>query len=284
MKRLAGFLVILGLACAFAPGCSVGEGTGSVMGTLNIPDCWKGPFDLKPDFFAAVPYNNTSLQIRIQNGSDFETFSDGVEILVDNISIVRDLISRASDAGGPPSVTFKVGLPPAVVPAGVVITPDPDPPIVHITLYLGSSCHTQNEALYAVEAVSAIDECTPSDAGTLADATLASPSDDALQCVGDADGLYTEAGAADAATADAGAPAGLPATSMSFIRFRSLQDGNPAEANAQDRLNDGDFTIFLADPRTACPANVGPPPPCRGQLTGSFKFYYQNGQPAQPFP
>ena len=51
------------------PGCSLGEGSGYVTGTLNVPLCWSGPFNLNPTFFGAVPYMN-SLDIRIQNGAD----------------------------------------------------------------------------------------------------------------------------------------------------------------------------------------------------------------------
>ena len=40
---------------AVAPACSLGGGTGTCSGTLDVPDCWSGPFDLHPDFFAAVP-------------------------------------------------------------------------------------------------------------------------------------------------------------------------------------------------------------------------------------
>jgi len=44
-----------------------------------------------------------------------------------------------------------VGLPPSVVPPGVPIVPDPNPPIVHLTLYLHRACHLQNSALYSLE-------------------------------------------------------------------------------------------------------------------------------------
>ena len=46
------------------------------------------PFDLSPDFFAGVPYRQ-GLQLRFQAGSDFETYSDGVSILLYDISQVR---------------------------------------------------------------------------------------------------------------------------------------------------------------------------------------------------
>jgi len=47
-----------------------------------------GEFDLQPDFFAAVPYRE-SLQLRIQHGGDFQTFSDGVSILIENVNAIN---------------------------------------------------------------------------------------------------------------------------------------------------------------------------------------------------
>jgi len=41
------------------------------------PELLDGGFELNADFFAAVPYRN-AVQIRIQSGSDFQTFSDGL--------------------------------------------------------------------------------------------------------------------------------------------------------------------------------------------------------------
>ena len=75
-----------------------------------------------------------------------------------------------------------------------------------------------------------------------------------------------------------------PAVGHSTITFTSLYDGNPNAVSAAERLNQGTFTVYLADPREMCPGGVGPPPPCRGYLHGSFKFYFQRGRPAQPFP
>ena len=45
---------------------------------------------------------------------------------------------------------------------------------------------------------------------------------------------------------------------------------------------DCDKAVFY--PREICPGGIGPPPRCRGDLKGSFKFYFERGQPAQPFP
>ena len=87
------------------------------------------------------------------------------------------------------------------------------------------------------------------------------------------------------ALADAGVAAAVPgAIGTSTITFHHLFDGNPDEANASERLSEADFDFYLADPRNICPGGLGPPPRCEGHLKGSFKFYFQRGRPAQPFP
>ena len=74
------------------------------------------------------------------------------------------------------------------------------------------------------------------------------------------------------------------AIGVSTITFQSLFDGNPDEANANLRLTQADFDFYLRIPRDVCSGGLRPPPRCQGHLTGSFKFYFQRGQPAQPFP
>src|SRR5580658_9432863 len=134
------------VATAVAPGCSQGDGSGSATGTLDVPDCWSGPFDLKPDFFAAIPSNATdsdSLEIRVQNGGDFENFSDGMAILVDDAGEVRG--DPTSDGAPRPSLlgqALVVALSPSVTPPGVPVTPLAHPSIVHASLYLDKTCRT----------------------------------------------------------------------------------------------------------------------------------------------
>jgi hypothetical protein len=174
------------------PGCSLGEGSGYVTGTLNVPLCWSGPFNLNPTFFGAVPYMN-SLDIRIQNGADISTFSDGVFILVDNVHAVRGDAPYSSEIGK----ELTLSLPPAVVAPGDPIVPNPNPASVHLTLYLNRSCQTEEIALYALDKVSlnADGSCDPTEAGPLT-----------LQCDGDNMGLV-DAGSPDAG--DSG-PTALP--------------------------------------------------------------------------
>jgi hypothetical protein len=71
---------------------------------------------------------------------------------------------------------------------------------------------------------------------------------------------------------------------VSTITFTSLFNANPDETNAAERLSSGSFDFYLADPREICPGGLGPPPPCRGHIHGTFSFYFQRGRPAQPFP
>jgi hypothetical protein len=136
-------LVALTLSTA---ACSLGKGEGQIeTDALFVGDCWNGgPFRLDPDFFAGMPFQRT-LTVRVQHGGDLEEVSDGALILIDDIDRVRTEISAQ---GG--SATFRVALPPAIVPPGYPIVIDPDPAIVHLTLYLNRACHAQNGTLYSV--------------------------------------------------------------------------------------------------------------------------------------
>jgi hypothetical protein len=228
------------------------------------------------------------MQIRIQHGGDNETFSDGLTILIDDGGQVRG--DPTSSGAARPSLLGKslvVTLPPGVTPPGVPITPRPTPSIVHATLYLDATCRTQNDALYAV------DSCTNTTA------TLSCPGPSATAVDGGDGGSLIEAGPlTDGATGDGGssteagaqeggggdAGSGVPAIGQSTIVFNNLFDGNPNESDASKRLTDATFDFYLADPREICSGGLGPPPPCRGHLSGSFRFYFERGRPAQPFP
>lgn len=282
----AGLLAVS--ATVLAPACSLGSGTGSCSGTLNLPDCWEGPYDLHPDFFAAVPSANGSMQIRIQHGDDNETFSDGLLILIDDGGEVRG--DPASNGASRPSLLGKslvVTLPAGVAPPGVPITPRATPSIVHATLYLDATCRTQNDALYA------IDSCTNTSATLTCPGPSATPADGGE--AGTDGGAPVEAGGSEAGSRGDAASSGVggeggeggtssPAIGTSTIVFNDLFDGNPDESDAAKRLTDATFDLYLADPREICSGGLGPPPPCRGHLSGSFRFYFQRGRPAQPFP
>jgi hypothetical protein len=294
--RLAGLVLAAGLGLWFAPGCSLAEGTGSVTGVLDVTDCWSGDFNLQPNFFAAIPSAtggiesgvneaespSDALQLRIQNGGDFESFSDGVAILIDDAGEVRGDplpggVQRESLLGR----NLVVSLPVGVIVSGVPVTAVANPGIVHATLYLQKTCRAQNVALYALSEVT-----------TNADGTCDRPDggDPPLACGSAATLPETDGGSIEPAVPGQGADAGAAAsastatTRTSWINFQSLFDGNPDEPDAQKRLTQATFELFLADPREICPGGLGPPPRCRGDLKGSFKFYFERGQPAQPFP
>lgn len=257
---VAGATLALPLSLLLAPACSLGSGTGTCTGTLDVPDCWSGPFDLHPDFFAAIPTSSTdSLQLRIQHGGDYETFSDGLLILVDDAGQVRgDPTSSGQPRSSLLGAPLVVALPASVTPPGVPVTPRALQSIVHAALYLDSTCRTQNDALYAMDAVT-----------TNADGSCGQPDggDPPLMCGGGASGGTTPA-----------------EVRTSTITFNALFDGNPAESNTANLLTDAAFHLYFADPREICPGGLGPPPRCRGELSGSFHFYFQRGRPAQPFP
>jgi hypothetical protein len=65
------------------------------------------------------------------------------------------------------------------------------------------------------------------------------------------------------------------------ITFKSLFSGDPNEKNSQARLTDASFTVDFADPRELVEGE-GPAMPI-SKLEGQFRFFFQRGQPAQPF-
>jgi len=146
-----------------------------------------------------------------------------------------------------------VSLSPEVTPPGVPVTPDPNPSIVDFALYLQRSCRPETTALYAVKAALA-----------------------------NADGSCSVGGPVTCG-ANAEVPSGSKVVT-STITFAHIFNGDPEEPSALERLTEATFDVYLADPRDVCPGGVGSPPRCRGHLTGNFKFYFQRGRPAQPFP
>lgn len=221
--------------------CTAEDGVGQVKGELDVPNCWTGPFDLGPTFFAAAPFRR-SLQLRIQRGSDFQTYADAIQILIDDIDKVRGTATTPSQYGQ----ALPISLPVGVSPPGKPIVESPNPPNVHVTVLLQQSCRTQNIALFGEDGVAL-----------------------------NADGSCTPPAGTDTAC-DASSPVG-----HSTITFSSLFNGNATESSASERLSEGAFDVFLADPRVRCPSGK---PRCLGRLRGDFRFYFERSRPAQPFP
>jgi hypothetical protein len=194
-------------------GCTVGDGHGDVKTSegahLYVNGCWNGPFDLKPDFFAANPYRNEALFIRVQRGDNNEEASDGLIVTVTDLDAVKQAV-KAKQA-------IPVGLPNGVAPPGQPLTGKP-PALVSLSLYLHQTCHEQNSATYSVNG---------------------------------------------------------------SITFRSIFSGNPNEEDSEARLTDASFTATFADPRDLVDATDVDA--VSSQIEGNFYFYFQRGQPAQPF-
>ena len=199
-----------------ATACSVGNGTGDVKATnLLAANCWQGAYDLKPDFFAAVPFRDT-LYIREQRGSDFQGVSDGVTLLVDSL---KD--TRTNHLNQPLPVSLPRGVAPPGLSPGVLCEPNCADG-VHLTFFLLHSCFNEDTVLYAVS-------------GT--------------------------------------------------ITFKHLFSGDPNESDAAQKLTEGSFDVWVANPQDVVIS--GPTAgtiPNQSELTGTFRFFFERGQPAQPFP
>jgi len=68
------------------------------------------------------------------------------------------------------------------------------------------------------------------------------------------------------------------------INFRSLFSGDPNESSSEARLTDATFDVIFADPRELVDAKTQEDiDAVTSQVTGNFHFFFQRGQPAQPF-
>lgn len=78
--------------------CSLGAGEGAVSGLVSAPPCELegSSYSLDPTFFAAGEAAEGALEIRVQRGSDLESFSDGIALLVlDPEDIQRNRLGEA---------------------------------------------------------------------------------------------------------------------------------------------------------------------------------------------
>jgi hypothetical protein len=264
---VAGFAIAV-IAIATTNSCTVGSGTGSLSGDLDVPDCWTGNYDLKPDFFGATPNpNDDTLFIRIQRGSDYINFSDGVSILVTHVSEVTAAIFN--NGGAPQPQTLTVSLPPSVVPPGVPITPTANPATAQFALYMQGSCRPETPGLYAM------------DNATTNGATAGPDGGGASLCNADTLTIANQCGVTPVPTV----PTGTSTITFQHLFDASLAEGgDPGSLSADQRNIQATFDVLVADPRDECSGGLGPPPPCRGHLTGSFQFYFERGKPAQAFP
>lgn len=215
-------LVCLAVAASLGTACSQGVGEGGVKSDrLYISNCWNGPFDLRPNFFGAIPFSKDVISIRVQRGDDNQEVSDGLSVVVNDVREIRGSTAvQDVDGGVGLGQDIAVGLPPGVTPPGMPIRLNEHPPVVSLALYLQDTCHLQNGTVYSV-------------AGT--------------------------------------------------INFTKLFSGNANETNSDDRLTEASFDAMFADPRDMN-TDYTFDESVTSHVTGWFKFYFQRGQPAQPFP
>jgi hypothetical protein len=68
------------------------------------------------------------------------------------------------------------------------------------------------------------------------------------------------------------------------INFSSLFSGDPNEQSSEDRLTDATFDAEFADPRElAYATSQAERDSMTSRVTGNFRFFFQRGQPSQPF-
>ncbi|MFT3922491.1 MAG: hypothetical protein QM778_08155 [Myxococcales bacterium] len=85
------------LAAWLFTACSVGHGEGELSGSLDVPGCHSGPYELGPTAFFGQAIQQL-LRIRVQRGSDLEVRSDGVAILVnDATTLKKDFLGKDID-------------------------------------------------------------------------------------------------------------------------------------------------------------------------------------------
>ncbi|MBK9264731.1 MAG: hypothetical protein IPM54_33725 [Polyangiaceae bacterium] len=70
------------------------------------------------------------------------------------------------------------------------------------------------------------------------------------------------------------------------ITFHSLFSGDPNEDEASDKFTNAEFSVEMGDPRDAPVGALASeiPDDRRSLVTGFFRFYFERGQPGQPFP
>jgi hypothetical protein len=67
------------------------------------------------------------------------------------------------------------------------------------------------------------------------------------------------------------------------ITFEELFSGDPNEDDAAEKLTVARFDVLVGDPRVLANPDIDPAT-VQSRLTGYFRFFFQRGQPAQPFP
>jgi hypothetical protein len=276
-------LVLLALPAAV--GCSVGQGTGDVHTTgLFARDCWGtvsstdpdqaigACYSMAPDFFAANPFFST-LEITVQHGSDTTEVSDGLSVLIDDVPTILGAIQGAS-----------AGTDGGAGDGGA----DAGPASGGYGLSDGGASESASCPAAGGQLTSCDDLQPPAGKATFRVDLPAgihppgSPTVPPPDIVADPPivhmALYLERSCHNQNTT-------LYAVD-GWIAINALFDGNPDETQADQKLTDATFNVEFGDIRDVPFGQYAGdvPPGLRSRICGSFKFYFERGQPAQPFP
>ncbi len=140
----AGMRALASLAAiALTFGCAVGEGSGNVTSDrLYIDGCWNGPFELDPDFFAANPFRQEALIVRVQRGDNTPEMSDGIYVVINDLAGTSARTRSITD--------IPLGIPHGIIVSGSAFDPKGSDAKVSIALYLHNTCHNQNGTVYSI--------------------------------------------------------------------------------------------------------------------------------------
>jgi len=265
-------LAVTALASLGTAGCTQGQGEGIVgSDQLWAKDCWCSGYNMQPDFFAAVPYRDT-LQIRVQHGADVQEISDGLSILIDDVPAIRP-----RKGGGDGLLGKKL----------LVNVPAELEPLAPANWTLGGAANEGCQAESFIAQLPTDDDTAKNKKDKfqgLLDAFNAAPEPDlsAPSIVHMA--LYLQQSCHNQNTVLYGV--------KGSIMFTSLFSGDPNEAAADAKLTEAVFDVWVGEPKPASAEGSGEmPQEGSGEMTkqltnlkGYFRFYFQRGQPAQPFP
>ena len=249
----------LAVAALALGACTTGEGQGSVRSDrLFVKNCWDGPFDLQPDFFASIPFANTQ-QIRVQRGDRSIEVSDGVLLVVNDVAKIRE-----SQLGVPIPLGLPIGVKPPGFPPRVEIVP----PQVSLSLYLYATCHVQNGGLNSVSGSITFTHLFSGDRNeNNADERLTEAHFDALVTDPREAKLLPGAPGAGGAASDGGALEGGTTPGPDAGTTGPI----PAGVDGGTVFTYGGVTVDYGADQTS-------------HVTGDLQFYFQRGIPAQPFP
>lgn len=194
--------------------------------------------------FFAAVPYRDTLQIRLQRGADLQEISDGVAVLVDDVKAIRKNWLNKRLSVSLPSAIELISKESGLLPEGGC---GPD------------------EMVEGVEGT-----C---DLGALAGAPKAEEGESVVHMA-----LYLQQSCHNQNVV-------LYAVSGDIL-FKSLFSGDPNESVGVDKFTDAVFDVMVGDPQDA-PPGASPseiPPEKLTHIQGCFRFYFERGQPGQPFP